>query len=415
MKQRYLEYTIEQLLEEKDFIAWALNDIKAGEWDDFLEKNPEFYRKAQKAREIIGLINEKHEVLDEDSLLTMWMDIDRYNQAQKQKFKKRELWHKLSWAASVLLILSIGIGGYLYLEKKGEMYRFSSSLNLENSNGHMVLSSGKEISLEQKHSAIRLNDAEKQVIVNDRIIDLAELEQDQKNKTELNEVIIPYGKSSELLLADGTKVWLNAGSRLAFPSSFSDDSREVYLEGEACFKVARNERKPFIVKTGELDVRVLGTFFNVSAYPADEVVETVLIEGSVAVSQPKMLGLSRKELILTPDQKASFRKDKESITVTNEPDVDHYISWTNGWLEYSRESLSDVLRKVERYYNVTFQMPDNYPSDDRISGKLDLETSLESVLIVLGDASGYNYRVSGNQVLVEKKMKIIPRRKIMKE
>src|SRR5690606_14480825 len=95
----------------------------------------------------------------------------------------------------------------------------------------------------------------------------------------MNEVIIPYGKKSELLLADGTKVWLNAGSRLAFPSRFTRNTREVFLEGEACFQVAKNEEQLFIVKAGNLDVKVLGTHFNVSAYPADATIETVLLEG----------------------------------------------------------------------------------------------------------------------------------------
>ncbi|RIJ49045.1 DUF4974 domain-containing protein [Maribellus luteus] len=410
MEQRFLEYSTEQLLEEKDFIAWILNNKNDREWKVFLEQHPEFRNKVKEAREIIHLLADTHDELGEDALLSMWRDIDRHHQSRKKKSQKRELWSRLSWAASVLLVVSIGLGGYFYLIKKDAVYHFSSSLGSENPNGHMVLSSGEEIPLEQKHSAIRVNDTEKQVIVNDSIINLVELKRDQKKKTEMNEVVIPYGKSSELLLADGTKVWLNAGSRLAFPSSFSKDVREVYLEGEACFKVTRNEQRPFIVKTGDLDVRVLGTHFNVSAYPADKTIETVLLEGSVAVSQTKLLGLAKKEMVLTPDQKASFKKEQNTITVTSETNVDNYISWTYGWLKYSRESLSSVLHKVERYYNVKFQMPDNYPGDDKISGKLDLEKSLEDVMIVLGDASGFTYRISGSVVTIEKKIKPLSRK-----
>lgn len=87
----------------------------------------------------------------------------------------------------------------------------------------------------------------------------------REQEAQMNEVVIPYGKKSELLLADGTKVWLNAGSRMAFPSKFTKNIREVFLEGEACFEVEENEGQPFIVKAGDLDVKVLGTHFNVSA------------------------------------------------------------------------------------------------------------------------------------------------------
>jgi len=213
-----------------------------------------------------------------------------------------------------------------------------------------------------------------------------------------------------LLLADGTKVWLNAGSRLAFPSKFTKNTREIYLEGEACFRVAKNENQPFIVKAGNLDVKVLGTHFNVSAYSKDATIETVLLEGSVALEKPKAFGLGKSEVVLKPNQKASFKKEESEITVTDEADVDLYVAWTYGWLKYERESLWSVLRKVERYYNVEIQLPASYPGDDKITGKLDLKESLNAVMVVLADASGFEYRISENKVFIEKKMKTLPRR-----
>jgi ferric-dicitrate binding protein FerR (iron transport regulator) len=410
MKSEFSKYRLEQLLEEKSFISWVLKQENSAEWEKFLESNPGFRSKAKKAREIIHLLQDRYEVLDENSVLEIWKNIDKYEQQYKQKVRKLKTRRRLSWAASVLLLVSLGTFNYLYLNEKKQGYRFVSADAPQSSEARMVLSTGEEIALKKDNSTIALNDATNQVTVNDSIIDLSEQTGAGKQTVQMNEVVIPYGKKSELLLADGTKVWLNAGSRLAFPSRFIQNTREVFLEGEACFQVTKNEKQPFIVKAGNLDVRVLGTHFNVSAYPADATIETVLLEGSVAVEKPKTFGLGKNEVILKPSQKASFEKEASEFTVTDEPDTDLYIAWTYGWLKYDKESLWSVLRKVERYYNVEIHLPDNYPGDDKITGKLDLKESLEEVMVVLADASRFEYRINGNKVFIEKKMEELRRR-----
>jgi transmembrane sensor len=410
MKIEFLKYNLEQLLEEKSFISWVINQENNTEWEQFLESNPEFRSKAKKAREIIHLLQDRYEVLDEDSILEIWKNIDKYEMQYKQKVRKLKFRRRLSWAASVLLVVSLGTFGYMYLYEKEQGYRFVSSDLQQSSEARMVLSTGEEIALKKDNSTIAMNDAASQVTVNDSIIDLSEKTDAGKQTVQMNEVVIPYGKKTELLLADGTKVWLNAGSRLAFPSKFTKNTREIYLEGEACFRVAKNENQPFIVKAGNLDVKVLGTHFNVSAYSKDATIETVLLEGSVALEKPKAFGLGKSEVVLKPNQKASFKKEESEITVTDEADVDLYVAWTYGWLKYERESLWSVLRKVERYYNVEIQLPASYPGDDKITGKLDLKESLNAVMVVLADASGFEYRISENKVFIEKKMKTLPRR-----
>ncbi|MFV0592723.1 MAG: FecR family protein [Draconibacterium sp.] len=409
MEQRFLKYTTEQLLDEKDFTDWILNNEKDREWKAFWEKYPEFRYKVKEAREMVNLLADTHDELEEDALLSMWRDIDRYNRIQKKKSKKRVLLNRLPWAASVLLLVSIGLGGYFYLIKKDTAYHFSSSLGAENSNGQMVLSSGEEISLQQKHSAILMDDMEKQVIVNDSIIHLKEPERNQTRKTEMNEVIIPYGKSSELLLADGTKVWLNAGSRLAFPSGFSKDVREVYLEGEAYFEVAKKVNQPFVVKAGELEIEVLGTHFDVSAYPDADLVETILLEGSVSVNRKRSIGIVKEKTVLAPSQKANFHKESKSITVANVPEAGMYITWKEGWLQFSKENLMTVFYKLERYYNIKIITPKNFPSAELITGKLDIKHSLEEVLVALSDVAKIEYRIDNDNVFIDKKMKKINR------
>lgn len=410
MKFEFLEYNLEQLLEEKSFISWVLKQENNKEWERFMESNPAFRSKAKKAREIIYMLQDRFEVLDEIAVLEIWKNIDLYEQQYKYKVSKLKTRQRLSWAASVLLIISFGALGYLYLSEKDQGYQFVSSDAKQSSEARMVLSTGEEIALKKDNSTIAMNDTSLHFMVNDSIIDLTENTGTEKQTVQMNEVVIPYGKKSELLLADGTKVWLNAGSRLAFPSRFTQNTREVFLEGEACFEVAKKEKQPFIVKTGKLDVKVLGTHFNVSAYQADATIETVLLEGSIALEKPKTFGLGKREVVLKPSQKASFEKEESEFTVTDEADVDIYIAWTYGWLKYERESLWSVLRKVERYYNVEIQLPANYPGDDLITGKLDLKESLDAVLVVLADASRFEYRINGKNVFIEKKMEELKRR-----
>lgn len=408
--QQYLNFSLEQLLEEKPFISWVLTQENDTEWERFMESNPEFRSKAKKARKIIYLLKDKYDLLDENSVLEIWKNIDKYEQQYKNKVRKIKNRRRLSWAASVLLIVSLGAFGFLYLNKKDQGYQFISSNAPESSDARMVLSTGEEIALKKDNSTIALNDAASQVTVNDTIISLLKSAGAVKQEMRMNEVVIPYGKKTELLLADGTKVWLNAGSRLAFPTRFNGKIREIYLEGEACFRVARNENQPFIVKAGNLNVKVLGTHFNISAYPADANIETVLLEGSVAVEKPKAFGLGKSEVVLKPSQKASFAKEQNEFTVTDEPDLDLYVAWTYGWLKYEKESLWSVLRKVERYYNVEIQLPANYPGDDEITGKLDLKESLDAVMVVLADASGFEYRINENKVNIEKKLQELQRK-----
>lgn len=410
MKSKFIEYNTDQLLEEKSFIEWVLHGKNSEEWNSLFDNHPEFRIQANKAREIILLLQDKYELLDEDSVLKLWKRIDEFDNRGNQKIKKLTIRRRLSWAASVLLVVSLGTLGFLYLTDYWQNYRFASSEISKPNESRMVLSSGEEIALQEDNSIITMDEIAEQVIVNDSIIDLSPPTDGRKTEVKMNEVVIPYGKKSELLLADGTKVWLNAGSRLAFPTKFSGKKREIFLEGEAYFQVAHNSEQPFIVNAGELDIKVLGTNFNVSAYPTDKAVETVLVEGSVAVSRSKALKLRKKEVTLKPNQKATFDKNNNEVTLTNEPDVDLYIAWTYGWLRYERESLMSVLRKVERYYNVEIELPAGYPSDDKISGKLDLENSLATVMGFLSDASGFDYRIAGNKVLIDEKLEKLPTR-----
>ena len=157
-----------------------------------------------------------------------------------------------------------------------------------------------------------------------------------------------------------------------------------------------------------MNIKVLGTHFDVSAYATEENIKTVLLEGSVAISQPTMFGLKKDEVVLKPYQKADFDKEKNIIEVSDEPNADLSIAWTKGWLQFSKECLPSVLRKLERYYNVDIRMPQNFPSSELITGKLDLKDSIEDVLTALADVAKIEYRINKNTIYIDKKLKKLP-------
>ena len=394
MHGKYLKYSIEQFVDDKNFIAWVLKGNKNNEWENFVNLNPEISSKVKKAREIIMLLRDDYTDLDDSSVLEMWQNIDKFQQQHKNNSRSLTIRKSLSWAASILIIFSLGTLAYYFINERSTNYQFTSSQNVSQINSaRFILPNGEEIELNSDNSTVSLNNENELVINNDSVIDLSQKKTGTEKNTRLNEVVIPYGKKSELLLADGTKVWLNAGSRLAFPTTFLGENREVFLEGEAYFEVARNKLQPFIVSAGKLDIRVLGTHFDVSPYPAENSIKTVLLEGSVAISKTTAFGFKNNEIILKPNQIAEFDKDINQITVSNEENAEFYISWTEGWLHFSKESLQSVLWKLERYYNVEITSVKDSTSSELISGKLDLKDSVEEVMRALEDVTKLKYQI----------------------
>ncbi|MDR1720251.1 MAG: FecR domain-containing protein [Dysgonamonadaceae bacterium] len=191
--------------------------------------------------------------------------------------------------------------------------------------------------------------------------------------TDRHRLIVPFGKRSTLTLQDGTEIWLNAGTELDFPASFPCETREISVRGEIYIEVARSS-KPFIVHAPDCDIHVFGTRFNVSAYPADCCHSVVLAEGKVSISVPKTL----TTIELQPNE--IFTVEGATITKTA-VDADEYTAWKNGYLLLKDQPLTEVLKKIGRYYNVSFDLPDGADWIYRsCSGKLFLADSVDKVM-----------------------------------
>ncbi len=172
------------------------------------------------------------------------------------------------------------------------------------------------------------------------------------------EIIAPIGSRTVVQLSDGTKVHLNYGSRIKYPRSFSGGIRGVSLAGEGYFDVAHNPNKPFVVKTGRIDVKALGTVFNVQAYPEDDIVETTLIKGKVLVE--KTIPGSKNETLLAmmPGQHVAYHLHSDKITSFN-GNIDKYIAWKEGKLVFDNEPLTEIAEKLSRMFYVDIEVADN--------------------------------------------------------
>lgn len=410
MNKEYLQLTIEELLEDREFIAWMLRGQHQKEWESCLAENPKFKSTVNKARKILDLLRDKHDHLSDEDLLKIWKNIESFDDQLRNRTRQIKLRTMMRYAAVLIIVLSIGSVGYWAFYQNQKSYVYTTTADSGTGiQSQLHLSNGTTVDLEKENSKIAMNGDQKIVIDNEKVIDLSK--NSKADESKMNEVVIPYGKKSQLILEDGTKVWLNAGSRMAFPTKFTGKKREVFLEGEAYFEVAHNQNLPFVVNTGEIAIKVLGTRFNLSAYKSDQLTETVLLEGKVTVSERSVLGFLTSETILSPNQKASYDRNNRSITVKNEPDADLVIAWTEGWFKFSQQNMTDVLNKLQRYYNVQFVFDREFPTTDLISGKLDLKESVESVMIALADVANIQFRIDDGKIYIGKKIKEMQMRK----
>ncbi len=210
---------------------------------------------------------------------------------------------------------------------------------------------------------------------------------------------VPYGKRFEVLLADGTRVYLNSGSSLKYPVAFLEKGdRNVFLTGEAFFEVAKDTEHPFIINADEVNIRVLGTKFNVSSYADDKNINTVLVEGAVALFMKGEDYDMEKSAILTPGQMATWRKEVNKMEF-EEVDTDMHLAWMNGKIIFNHMAFKDILKKLERHYNVTIINTNKILDDEVFTASFDTET-IEQVLNTFSRNFAINFHIQNNQIII---------------
>lgn len=217
-----------------------------------------------------------------------------------------------------------------------------------------------------------------------------------------NTLLVPYGRRARLQLEDGTIVLLNAGSRLVYPATFHQKKREVYLEGEAFFEVAPNAGSPFFVYASRIETEVLGTSFNISAYPDDHQQSLVLASGSVRLHLPSQRRFGKHARQLQPNEMATVGMESENLQVST-VNVATYTAWKDGRLLFYSTPLKEILKKLTRYYNIQLDLASTQPGLETCSGDLDLEDHLENVLDVICATNSLRYERQGQRIVLKEK------------
>ncbi|MGJ5643065.1 FecR family protein [Formosa sp. S-31] len=325
------------------------------------------------------------------------LDLDaQYNQVMKTLESKNQpavkpLWKRI-YKYAALLILALCVGFLLKTQ-------FNSNFN--------TLTPGNEsITLELDNGQIHIYNPDKPEDITDAEGNLVAVEQGnslnyQQNAAvthlEYNTINIPYGKKLEVTLSDGTTVFLNAGSSLRFPVKFMPTGkREVFLSGEAYFDVTKNKDQPFIVSASELDVTVLGTKFNVSAYKEDQTTAVVLVEGAVALNSQE----TENKTLLNPGYKGALNKQDASKTISvSKVNTAIYTSWMQDRLVFRDMPFENITKKLERQYNVVISVEDDILKKEPFSATLDYE-NIETVLSYFKDLYNMNYRIENNTIYI---------------
>ena len=204
-----------------------------------------------------------------------------------------------------------------------------------------------------------------------------------------NTIITPQGGTFSVKLSDGTRVWLNAGSSLKYPTVFSGSQRKVELKGEAYFEVAPDADRPFHVVSGEQTIDVLGTHFNVNAYDNEPEVRTTLLQGSVRVVK------NGKDVLLRPGQQ-SVSDLSEGLTIRKDIDTAEVMAWKNGMFQFDAADIGTVMRQIARWYDVDVVIQGKLP-DDHFRGKIPRNVNASQVLQILA-LSGINFKIEGKKI-----------------
>ena len=366
-------------LKDREFIQWRLERTSEQDdyWYSFIKENPNLKKELEKAIEVFDKvkINER-DFFDTDLLYQKIED----SISKSHRVKRRII--KCLSAAAVVLILIVGT---LFMDKdsKSSITTDEYIIGENLSDEEIKLLVGGDIITINENSEIEQADGQMTYTDNTNAKKTIKTEDVQ-----MNSLIVPNGKRSSVILADGSKVWVNSGTELKFPSKFDKKIRGIYVNGEIYINVTESKKQPFIVHTAAFDVEVFGTSFNVSSYCDDEESSVVLVEGSVELTTPeRSVKMFPNEMVKVSTENIS----KEEI------DVSLYTSWVKGVFIFDDTSIHEALKKVGRYYNISFSETQNIP-DKKITGKLYLSENIDDVLSSISLLTSTTYKKENNTI-----------------
>lgn len=360
-------------------IEQALSD---GDWEQVAPDSPRLH-------EEVGIPVRLHENIKQHDSFDTEKALNKFIAATRPK-RRLSIFYK--YVAAIACLAMLGIGYYFYstIETTG------SPSHLLAQGAYLVLDDGKQVELNQQiqmdYNGLR--------IINTNEGKVSFQHDKEVPSASPNKLVVPEGTEYSLQLSDGTNVHLNAGSTLIFPSVFGKNARVVELSGEGYFNVTHSS-VPFIVKSKSMDVRVLGTTFNMTAYPEDPMVNTTLLTGKVAVTCHSQTDTTTQTTVLTPGLQARFQPH-EGVLQVDSVDVEEQTAWRRGEFAFEDVKLGTIMTIIGRSFalNVTFDTPEL--QDIKCFISIQRDKGYEEILKIIHIATGVNFKKEGNNIRVYK-------------
>ena len=312
-----------------------------------------------------------------------------WKKTERRLPKRRTLRRIAQWAAAACVAFAMGAGAFLWMQAEEEV-PVTVSTNTKSYQAVLILGDGERVTLNDSTRQFITEKAGTRISTEGNTVRYEA--QEESETTEMHTLLIPRGGEFHMELADGTQVWLNSESKLTYPARFTGGTREVAMEGEVCFQVAKNEAQPFIVRTGGMAVKVLGTVFNVDAYPDNGRIATTLVEGKVEIQA------GDEKQTLLPDQQAILEKGK-GIEV-KKVYAEDYISWIGGVFHFTEASLEEIMQKLSRWYNFEFFFANADVKDAHFTLNIRRYENVSDILSKIEKTGRAHFNINGRTVVV---------------
>jgi len=379
MNTDYTKHTADKLLRDDDFLQSELYPTRENHafWSRLYAESPSLAKEMDIARLILRSLKKNYgkKSLSPKEVETLWEKIESRN---KKHDRRHIRYFRVAASVAALACLVLLAGWYIRFSQQQhetDCLTFAKSFEQQEAVAsdqvQLILSDNRQIAINGKETQVDYNE-EGHVSINSEQIIKEELE---NKKIAYNQLIVPLGKRSTITFNDGTRVWINSGSKIIYPVNFDNNKRELYAEGEICIDVAKDEKRPFTVKTNNMEVKALGTTFNVRAYENDLDMQVVLVCGKVEVA------LNGNKNILSPNQMLLYNNQTNKAFISP-VDATDCIAWIDGYYTFKQQQLSAVIHKLSKYYGITFEW-DEKLDPLTCSGKLDLKEDLDKVLLIL--------------------------------
>lgn len=350
-------------------------------------------------RKLIGYVREQERHVAPEELDDLWRRVEEQVSIEKRKRSRRRVLHIATTVAAAAVLCCVYWLGHRLIPDGREddsivdFAQYAQAPEAVGEDIRLLMPGREEVDVKATDARI-VHSQNGTVVVNSDTIGRRQPQQAEA-EAEFCQLIIPKGRRTQLTLADGTRLWANSGTRVVYPVRFERHRREIYVEGEAFLEVSRREDAPFVVRTREFQVQVLGTTFNVSSYPSEGTSSVVLVEGSVNVKNRQ-----EQQVRLAPGQLVDIETGR--LHAPRTVDVEPYICWVKNMLMYMNEPLERVFRKLNLYYGREFVLEPGVAAL-QVSGKLDLKERLDDVLRAISFSAPIRYEEVEETIYVRKR------------